>query len=79
MLSKQEIASFAILDIEAWATHLEQLLQGIRTYRVNQYIREKAYRSARRFKLDQSNNYRAIRYADVLLMAAEANSRGGIR
>jgi hypothetical protein len=44
-----------------------------------EYIREKAYRSARRFKLDQSNNYRAIRYADVLLMAAEANSRGGIR
>jgi hypothetical protein len=24
----------AILDIEAWATHLEQLWQGIRTYRL---------------------------------------------
>jgi hypothetical protein len=35
MLSKQEIAEkFAILDIEAWATHLEQLWQGIRTYRL---------------------------------------------
>lgn len=28
--------------------------------------------------LTHSNNYRAIRYADVLLMAAEANNRGGI-
>jgi starch-binding outer membrane protein, SusD/RagB family len=28
--------------------------------------------------LTNPNNYRAIRYADVLLMAAEANNRGGI-
>ena len=28
--------------------------------------------------LTNPNNYRAIRYADVLLMAAEANSRGGL-
>lgn len=28
--------------------------------------------------LTHSNNYRSIRYADVLLMAAEANNRGGI-
>ncbi len=28
--------------------------------------------------LTHSNNYRAIRYSDVLLMAAEANNRGGI-
>ena len=28
--------------------------------------------------LTNPNNYRAIRYADVLLMAAEANNRGGL-
>jgi hypothetical protein len=31
----------------------------------------------RRFKLDP-NNYRSIRYADVLLMAAEAFNRSGL-
>ena len=28
--------------------------------------------------MPRSNNYRAIRYADVLLIAAKANNRGGI-
>jgi hypothetical protein len=33
---------------------------------------EKEAQLLKGFKLDKSNNYRAIRYADVLLMAAEA-------
>jgi hypothetical protein len=43
----------------------------------NRVHSEKAYRSARRFKLTNPNNYQ-IRYADVLLMAAKTNNRGGI-
>jgi uncharacterized protein (DUF2384 family) len=39
---------------------------------------KKKKRKCRRFKLDESNNYRSIRYADVLLMAAEAFNRSGL-
>ncbi|PIR13345.1 MAG: hypothetical protein COV50_06195 [Flavobacteriales bacterium CG11_big_fil_rev_8_21_14_0_20_35_7] len=38
----------------------------------------RAGESGAQTELNYLNNYRAIRYADVLLMAAEANNRGGI-
>ena len=43
----------------------------------NKYI-PRAGESGAQTELNYLTNYRAIRYADVLLMAAEANNRGGI-
>ena len=42
------------------------------------YIPRKGDQNLGDDKLTNPNNYRSIRYADVLLMAAEANSAGGI-
>jgi hypothetical protein len=46
-------------------------------YYNNKYIPRAGQRGAQT-ELNYLNNYRIIRYADVLLMAAEANNRGGI-
>ena len=46
-------------------------------YYNNKYI-PRAGQSGAQTELNYLNNYRIIRYADVLLMAAEANNRGGI-
>ncbi|MNX94064.1 SusD family protein [compost metagenome] len=72
----------AILDIAAWATATGA------TYGVGykhtgffnkKYIpRTRSANAAGDLNLTNPNNYRAIRYADVLLMAAEAFNRGGI-
>jgi len=71
-----------ILDIEAWAAS-----QGAEYTRGNEhtgYFNRKYLPRKRRteaqgdLNLTNPNNYRAIRYSDVLLMAAEANNRGGI-
>ena len=72
----------AILDIEAWAAS-----QGAEFTKGNEhtgYFNRKYLPRKRRaeaqsdLNLTNPNNYRAIRYADVLLMAAEANNRGKI-
>lgn len=71
-----------ILDIEAWAAS-----QGAEYTTGNEhsgYFNRKYLPRKRRaeaqgdLNLTNPNNYRAIRYSDVLLMAAEANNRGGI-
>jgi starch-binding outer membrane protein, SusD/RagB family len=72
----------AILNIEAWAT------QTGASYGVGhehtgffnrKYIpRTRSSNAAGDLNLTNPNNYRSIRYADVLLMAAEAYNRGGI-
>jgi hypothetical protein len=71
-----------ILDIEAWADTMGA------TYTTGnehtgffnrKYLPRKRSENAQNdLNLTNPNNYRAIRYADVLLMAAEANNRGGI-
>ena len=72
----------AILDIEAWATSSGATFG--KGYEHTGYFNRKYIPRKRRteaqgdLNLTNPNNYRAIRYADVLLMAAEANSRGGI-
>jgi starch-binding outer membrane protein, SusD/RagB family len=71
-----------ILDIEAWAeeTGAKYTTGNEHTGFFNRkYIPRKRRPEAQAdLNLTNPNNYRAIRYADVLLMAAEANSRGGI-
>ncbi len=72
----------AILDIVAWAdsTGAEYTTGNEHTgYFNRKYIPRKRSENAQNdLNLTNPNNYRAIRYADVLLMAAEANNRGGI-
>lgn len=72
----------AILDIEAWATNT-----GAKFSKGNEHTgfynrkyipRKRSANAQGDLNLTNPNNYRAIRYADVLLMAAEAYSRGGI-
>lgn len=71
-----------ILDIEAWAeeTGASYTTGNEHTgYFNRKYIPRKRRPEAQAdLNLTNPNNYRAIRYADVLLMAAEANNRGGI-
>lgn len=71
-----------ILDIEAWAeeTGAKYTTGNEHTGFFNRkYIPRKRRPEAQGdLNLTNPNNYRAIRYSDVLLMAAEANSRGGI-
>lgn len=71
-----------ILDIEAWAeeTGAKYTTGNEHTGFFNRkYIPRKRRPEAQAdLNLTNPNNYRAIRYADVLLMAAEANNRGGI-
>ncbi|WP_417941901.1 RagB/SusD family nutrient uptake outer membrane protein [Flavobacterium sp. RS13.1] len=73
----------AILDIAAWAA----ANSGVKYSKGNEdtgffnrkYLpRKRSANAAGDLNLTNPNNYRAIRYADVLLMAAEAYNRGGI-
>ncbi|NPD47319.1 MULTISPECIES: RagB/SusD family nutrient uptake outer membrane protein [unclassified Lentimicrobium] len=71
-----------ILDIVAWS---DTAGAGYSTgnehtgYFNRKYIPRKRSENAQNdLNLTNPNNYRAIRYSDVLLMAAEANNRGGI-
>ena len=72
----------AILDIEAWATSTGATFG--KGYEHTGFFNRKYIPRTRRsesqgdLNLTNPNNYRAIRYADVLLMAAEAYNRGGI-
>ena len=71
---------YSILDIEAWAA--ETGATYVEGYNHTGYFNRK-YLPRENVnegdeKLTQPNNYRAIRYADVLLMAAEALVRGNI-
>ncbi len=72
----------AILDIVAWAEETgAEYNEGYEHtgYYNRKYIpRKRRAEAAGDLNLTNPNNYRAIRYADVLLMAAEAFNRGGI-
>lgn len=72
----------AILDIEAWAASTGATFgkgNEHTGYFNRKYLpRKRSSSSQGDLNLTNPNNYRAIRYADVLLMAAEANARGGI-
>ncbi len=75
----------SILDIEAWAAETGASFtignQDPNTGHTGYYNRKYLPRINNNqpdANLTQPNNYRAIRYADVLLMAAEALNRGGI-
>jgi hypothetical protein len=78
----------AILDIEAWATANASFDGGKGVsfgkgnedtgYFNRKYLpRKRSSEAQGDLNLTNPNNYRAIRYADVLLMAAEAYNRGG--
>ena len=75
----------SILDIEAWVEETDASFrignQDPETGHTGFYNRKYLPRKNERESdpnLTHPNNYRAIRYADVLLMAAEALNRGGI-
>lgn len=71
----------AILDIVAWAKEKEATYsEGYEHtgYYNRKYIARKGDLNTGDANLTNPNNYRAIRYADVLLMAAEALNRGKI-
>ena len=71
----------AILDIVTWAA-VNNATYGVgykhTGYFNRKYIARKGDANIGDQNLTNPNNYRSIRYADVLLMAAEANNRGGI-
>jgi len=70
----------SILDIEAFVTATGASYTA--GYKHTGYFNKKyiprAGESGAQTELNYLTNYRSIRYADVLLMAAEANNRGGI-
>ena len=72
-----------ILDIVAWAAANPTVSYGV-GYRHTGYFNRKYIPRTRNggaqqdLHLTNPNNYRAIRYSDVLLMAAEAYNRGGL-
>lgn len=72
----------AILNIEAWAAANPTVTYGTgyehTGYFNRKYIPRQGDLNLGDDKLTNPNNYRSIRYADVLLMAAEALNRGGI-
>lgn len=72
----------AILDIEAWAAETGATFgTGYEHtgYFNRKYLpRKRSADAAGDLNLTNPNNYRAIRFADVLLMAAEAYARGGL-
>ena len=72
----------AILDIDAWATQTgATFATGFEHtgFFNRKYIPRKRSSDAQQdLNLTNPNNYRAIRFADVLLMAAEALNRGNI-
>ncbi len=69
----------AILDITAWANQNSgvSFVEGYEHtgYYNRKYIARKGDLNVGDANLTNPNNYRAIRFADVLLMAAEANNR----
>jgi len=71
----------AILDIEAWAS-ANSATFGVgfehTGYFNRKYIARKGDLNTGDANLTNPNNYRAIRFADVLLMASEALNRGAI-
>lgn len=78
----------AILDIETFAANNANFNNGAGVTFVEgfehtgfynrKYISRQGDANIGDANLTNPNNYRAIRFADVLLMAAEANNRGGI-
>jgi hypothetical protein len=71
----------AILDIDAWAADTGATFStGFEHtgYFNRKYIARQGDLNTGDANLTNPNNYRAIRFADVLLMAAEAFNRGGI-
>lgn len=72
----------AILDIEAWEAANSDVSYDIgfehTGYYNRKYIARQGDLNTPDANLTNPNNYRAIRFADVLLMAAEANNRGSI-
>ncbi|MBP1839911.1 RagB/SusD family nutrient uptake outer membrane protein [Formosa algae] len=71
----------AILDIVAWAaTYDATYTEGYNHtgYYNRKYLPREGDLNTGDQNLTNPNNYRAIRFADVLLMAAEAYNRGGI-
>ncbi|MFB9053968.1 RagB/SusD family nutrient uptake outer membrane protein [Formosa undariae] len=71
----------AVLDIVAWAAANDATYgEGNEHtgYYNRKYIARKGDLNTGDQNLTNPNNYRAIRFADVLLMAAEAYNRGGI-
>ena len=72
----------AILDIEAWAAANEDVayVEGYEHtgYYNRKYIARQGDLNTGDANLTNPNNYRAIRFADVLLLAAEALNSGGI-
>ncbi|SDS23560.1 Starch-binding associating with outer membrane [Formosa sp. Hel1_31_208] len=71
----------AILDIEAWAAETGATYSTGNEhtgYYNRKYIAREGDLNIGDANLTNPNNYRAIRFADVLLMAAEALNRGGI-
>ena len=71
----------SILDIDAWAVSTGATF-GVgyehTGYYNRKYIARKGDLNTGDQNLTNPNNYRSIRFADVLLMAAEANNRGNI-
>ncbi|OIQ24135.1 RagB/SusD family nutrient uptake outer membrane protein [Lacinutrix sp. MedPE-SW] len=71
----------AILDIDAWATTTGATFgtgNEHTGYFNRKYIARQGDSNIGDANLTNPNNYRSIRFADVLLMAAEANNRGNI-
>ena len=71
----------AILDIDAWANDTgATFFEGFEHtgYYNRKYIARKGDLNTGDANLTNPNNYRAIRFADVLLMAAEALNRGNV-
>ncbi|WP_054560155.1 RagB/SusD family nutrient uptake outer membrane protein [Croceitalea dokdonensis] len=72
----------AILDINAWAAANPEVsfVEGFEHtgFYNRKYIARQGDLNTGDANLTNPNNYRAIRFADVLLMAAEALNRGGI-
>ena len=71
----------AILDINAWAAETGATFgtgHEHTGYYNRKYISRQGDANTGDANLTNPNNYRAIRFADVLLMAAEALNRGGI-
>lgn len=71
----------AILDIEAWSAETgATFAKGYEHtgFYNRKYIARQGDLNTGDANLTNPNNYRSIRFADVLLMAAEANNRGGL-
>jgi hypothetical protein len=71
----------SILDIVAWATATgAEYVEGYEHtgFYTRKYLPRKGDQNIGDQNLTNPNNYRSIRFADVLLMAAEALNRGGV-